>query len=58
MTLMMVEAEHKKEMEALKKQIARLEELVNEAQGERDHKELELTFVTQEKSDLEDEVKQ
>ncbi len=58
MTLMMVEAEHKKEMEALKKQIARLEELVNEAQGERDRKELELTFVTQEKSDLEDEVKQ
>ena len=56
-TLMTVEAEHKKETQALKDQIARLEELVNETQGEKEHKELELSFLNQEKNELEDEVK-
>jgi len=56
-TLMTVEAEHKKETQALKDQIARLKELVDEKEGENEHKELELTFLNQEKNDLEDDVK-
>ncbi|KAF8337417.1 uncharacterized protein EI90DRAFT_3118868 [Cantharellus anzutake] len=56
-TLMTLEAEHNKEMQALKDQVARLEELVNEVQGEKEHKELELVFATQEKGELEDDLK-
>ncbi|KAF9514068.1 hypothetical protein BS47DRAFT_1362016 [Hydnum rufescens UP504] len=55
-TLMTLEAEHNSGLRALKDELARKQEAVDEVRAEKERKELEISFMAEEKRDVEDEL--
>jgi conserved oligomeric Golgi complex subunit 6 len=55
-TLMTMEAEHNSELRALKDELSRKQEGVDEVRAEKERKELEISFMAEEKRDAEDEL--